>query len=335
MKISASVYSNKEKKLIDLVKELDRIHVDFLHIDCNNDINVFNDIKDIREISNTPIDLHIISKTPEKFYPLIEKYNIELVTLQHEELNGNFTPPLHLNCLWGISIVNNTPVSVFEDYKGWCSFILLMTTTPGKSGGSFAEITYDRIQDFNDTFPSKAIHIDGGVNDEVASNLRKLGVNCCVSGSYLVKSNKLGEALLKLRSKLTNLNYSVKDFMLKPSQLPIIYDKELGFELILKVINKYKLGYLIVLDKENDLKGIITDGDIRDELLKHIDDLNNINVNNLINRNPKTIFDNQKISSAFDTIANHHRQIMFLPVINKKNKFKGIISITQLIKGNL
>ena len=39
MKISASIYSNTEKDLTSLIKELDAHRVDFFHIDCNDNIN--------------------------------------------------------------------------------------------------------------------------------------------------------------------------------------------------------------------------------------------------------------------------------------------------------
>ncbi|CAN0271179.1 unnamed protein product, partial [Chrysoparadoxa australica] len=67
MKISASLYSSKERALPDLVKALDKCHIDFFHIDCNDDLKVFDDIEAIKKISSTPIDLHIISDRPEEY----------------------------------------------------------------------------------------------------------------------------------------------------------------------------------------------------------------------------------------------------------------------------
>ena len=37
MKISASIYSNKSKTIVELVNELDRFHIDYIHIDCNDE----------------------------------------------------------------------------------------------------------------------------------------------------------------------------------------------------------------------------------------------------------------------------------------------------------
>jgi pentose-5-phosphate-3-epimerase len=222
MKISASVYSNKQKELTELVKELDSYHVDYLHVDCNDDLEVFDDIMKIRQVSNTPIDLHVISRSPEKFYNGIKNTGVEMVTFQYENLPKGYTFPSDINSSLGLAITNSTPISVFSEYNNVCSFVLFMTTKPGVSGGKFADITYERIKEFQKFFPSKSVHVDGGVNDEIAKELMKLGVSCSVSGSFLVKASQLGEALLKLKSRLNSLSYYVNDFMLKPSQLPVI-----------------------------------------------------------------------------------------------------------------
>jgi len=55
-----------------------------MHIDCNDDLSVFEDIKRIRKISKTPIDLHIISSRPEAFFDgIIEtKTNLFLFSMK-------------------------------------------------------------------------------------------------------------------------------------------------------------------------------------------------------------------------------------------------------------
>ena len=79
MKISASIYAyNNRMSLSEIVKTLDMLYIDSFHVDCNDDISVFDDINLIRSISNTPIDLHIITDNPAKYYDLIEKYKIKI-----------------------------------------------------------------------------------------------------------------------------------------------------------------------------------------------------------------------------------------------------------------
>jgi pentose-5-phosphate-3-epimerase len=61
MKISASIYSDKKtEKIQDTITNLNSSHVDMIHVDCNDDLNVFVDIEIIQNNSHIPIDLHII-----------------------------------------------------------------------------------------------------------------------------------------------------------------------------------------------------------------------------------------------------------------------------------
>jgi ribulose-phosphate 3-epimerase len=70
MKISASIYSDKKRFLKEVIHDLMDHQVDILHVDCNDDLSVFDDISQIRTWCKIPIDLHIITETPSKYYEL-------------------------------------------------------------------------------------------------------------------------------------------------------------------------------------------------------------------------------------------------------------------------
>jgi ribulose-phosphate 3-epimerase len=336
MKISASIYSNQKKSVVEVVRDLDVFHVDYLHIDSNDDLSVFDDIGSIRKNSKTPIDLHIITNTPEKYYDLIKQHNIEFVTFQHENLEMPFKYPGDLNARLGISFTSDTPIDEFAKYSDVCNFILLMTTTPGQSGGSFDKRTFDRIREFKSKYPYKRVHVDGGVNDEVSFVLRNLGVNCAVSGSYLVNSNNIPEALIQLKKNTYDGEICVKDFMIMPNELPVIVrGKELGVERILRAIGQGKMGFAFIVDEKMELRGVVTDGDMRRALLDNMADLNVIKNLELVNRSPITISADFSVSQMISKIQNHRRPILFLPVTSKEGKLVGVVSFNNLIKGEL
>ena len=137
MKISASIYSNTTKELPEIIKNLDEHQIDLFHVDCNDDIGVFNDIKVIRQYSNKPVDLHIITDDPEKYYNLIAEHQVEYVTFQYENINGKLNVPESISAKLGLAITSETDISVFDAYNDQFSFILFMATTPGKSAGVF------------------------------------------------------------------------------------------------------------------------------------------------------------------------------------------------------
>ena len=271
MKISASLYSSNERPLEELVRELDDCHIDFFHIDCNDDPSVFVDISGIKEISKTPIDLHIISENPDQYNELIRKHQVEYVTFQFENLPVGYKFGDLSESKIGLAVTSDTPVDVFEQYKDQCDFILIMTTVPGQSGGSFRKDNFGKIRKFRNRYPGKSIHVDGGVNDETGFILRMLGVQSVVSGSYLVNHKSLGMALLHLRSSVIHSDFEVKDFMIELEDAPVATSNA-TVQQIFKKIEESKLGFTILKNEDGTLHGISSNADMRRGLLKHLND---------------------------------------------------------------
>jgi ribulose-phosphate 3-epimerase len=333
MKISASIYSSKEKSLPDLVKELDDYIVDYLHVDCNDDLSVFDDIKKIRDLSKTPIDLHIISADPEKFFQKIIENQVELVTFQFENLKTELKIPKEMKSKLGLAIVSETDINVFDKYKDQFDFILFMTTTPGKSGGTFNKENFKKIREFHSKYPSKKVHVDGGVTADISFVLRNMGVYSVVSGSYLVNSLLIGNALHNLRSNYyVPSGMHVRDVMMGKEEIPVISESA-SFAEVLKSIDQYNFGFTNVADASGKLKGLISNADVRKGLIKRIADLNKVEVNDIINRNPIRAYDDFTITEMIEFIKNTKQNILYLPVVDRNDNLTGAMTFTNLIKG--
>ncbi len=334
MKISASIYSGKNKSMKDLVEELDDFVVDYFHIDCNDDVSVFEDIKSIRKQSKTPIDLHIISSEPEKFLPYIKENNIELVTFQYENLKKKLEVPKDIKSRLGLAIVSETGIGAFERYSDRFDFILFMTTTPGKSGGTFNKENFKKIREFRKKFPEKKIHVDGGVNADISFVLRNMGVFAVVSGSYLVNASGIGNAMHNLRSQYyVPSGMHVSDVMMTRDEIPVLHENGSAFGEVLKSIDDYNLGFTTVVDDAGRLSGIISNADVRKGLMKRISDLNSVRVQDIVNRNPIRVYDDLTITDMIEFIKNTKQSILYLPVVDRKNNLTGAITFTNLIKG--
>ena len=333
MKISASIYSNKDIPLRELVNELDSVKIDMLHIDFNDEkteiYKIENDIKEIRKISLTPIDLHIISKTPSKYNDFIKKNKIEFVTYQLENINEEFTIREINQTSFGLAITSNTDFKLFKNYEKFCDFILLMTTTPGESGGSFNHINFKKIRDFKSLFPNKKVYVDGGVNDEIAFILRILGVSSVVSGSFLVKNN-IPKSLLKLRSSIINSKLKVKEFMISKDESPIVTVSSSIIETLVE-IEEYNFGFTLVESENKKFIGIVSMADIRKYIINNQDINLKENIKNVINKNPIVIYDDDDINKMLETTQNREFLISFIPVLNKKNKIVGCVTFFNLI----
>jgi len=333
MKISASIYSSKDKDLVSLVQELDAHRVNYFHIDCNDDLSVFDDIKTIREISKTPIDLHLISSEPEKYFPLIIEHNIENVTFQFEKIGKEFRVPETIKSNLGLSIVSETNIEMFEKFNGRFSFILFMTTTPGESGGKFNKQNLKKISLFRNKYPGKKIHVDGGVNEELSFILRNMGVNVVVIGSYLFKNDFIGSALLQLKSDDIEGHYRVKDFMIDSDEIPVLKSDSVTFYDVLKSIEDYKMGFTMLADDAGIMQGIITNADVRKSLLRNYKNTGDINVNDMINRKPAFVYDYETVSEMLAYIKSLDFPVLFVPVLDEHKKIVGTVKFNNLIKG--
>ncbi len=94
MKISASIYSDKQRPLELVIQDLVGHQIDLLHVDCNDSLEVFKDIENIRTWCNTPIDLHIITNDPEKFFPYLKKAPCRIHHFSIRGFNGTSKYPI-------------------------------------------------------------------------------------------------------------------------------------------------------------------------------------------------------------------------------------------------
>ncbi len=334
MKISASIYSDKNRDLQSTIDDLTSHEVDVLHVDCNDDLSVFEDIKNIRKWTDTPIDLHIITDRPDAYTEHLREVPVEYVTFQYEQLPKGFKLPQDIPGKRGIAVTTPTSVKVFEEHKN-CDFILIMATVPGQSGGTFDAFNFSKIRQFKSLYPDKAIHVDGGVNGEVSFILRNMGVRCSVSGSYLFKAPSIGHALMDLTNRDHDSHFLVRDFMLPLSEAPVVYEENLSMANILKTIEAGDIGFCLVSNQQNDLVGLISNADLRKGMLRHLNDFNKLKPEELINKNPIVINEMMTVEEMMKKIKSIPFPLMYVPVVNEQKAAKGIVTFMNLIKGEL
>ncbi len=333
MKISASVYSDKSRSLAEVIQDLDAHQVDLYHVDCNDNLSVFNDIETIKKLSNIPVDLHIISEEPQKYFSYLEVAKVEFVAFQYEQLPSDFKFPKIKGTKMGLAITTPTNIDVFDKYQE-LDFILIMATIPGQSGGVFDALNFKKIRQFRKRYPQKSIHVDGGVNAEVSFILRNMGVNASVSGSYLFNEKSIGNALMNLTKRNISSHYKIEDFMVPISEAPSIDISDLNFESVLKTIEKGDVGFCMILNNKK-LEGIISNADVRKTLLKNINDLSQMKMEDMINRNPLTCNKSKTVIDLLESIKHANFTVMYLPIVDENNNAEGMLTFTNLIKGEL
>ena len=337
MKISASIYSDAARPLQAVIADLVAHQVDLLHIDCNDDLRVFDDIKKIREWCSLPLDLHIITPDPSKFYPYLLENPVEYLTFQVEDLNTELQIPAAITGKKGLALITPTPISAFEPFEHF-DFILIMATIPGQSGGVFDRLNFEKIRSFRKRYPNKSIHVDGGVNPEVSFILRQMGVSTAVSGSYLFKEASVGNALMNLTKRSIGSSFKVADFMTPLHETPKFSIENLDLKNVLQTVEEGQMGVAMAVDAHNAFIGLVSSADIRKALLKNLhngSDLNFIDPNSMINRQPICIHEDASVVELLQLIKNSPFAVLYLPVIDAAKQLKGIVQFSNLIKAEI
>jgi arabinose-5-phosphate isomerase len=118
----------------------------------------------------------------------------------------------------------------------------------------------------------------------------------------------------------------VKNLMHRGNELPLVKldDK---IRAVLAIIDKKHFGVALVVDDSNQIKGIITDGDLRRLMLKEID-FSNANAAQVMTQNPLSIKENQLAVEALKILEDN--LITSLVVINGNNQVTGLIHLHDL-----
>lgn len=128
-----------------------------------------------------------------------------------------------------------------------------------------------------------------------------------------------------------NLLYTVADIMHKKENVPFIYEHSSLREAII-AMTQNPLGAVCVLDTSHQqLKGLITDGDIRRLLVKQ-DDIKNLWVKDAMVSNPFTINPDCLIGQALQVMEDRpaNKQLSVLPVVDNQNQYVGLIRLHDI-----
>ena len=115
--------------------------------------------------------------------------------------------------------------------------------------------------------------------------------------------------------------------VLGSEEIPIVYEDAGLTEVILEISGK-RMGATAVSDKDGNLKGIITDGDLRRMLQKTLD-IQLLRAKDIMTVNPKSISTHEFAIRALNMMKNHNITQL---VAMEGNKIAGFVHIHELMK---
>ena len=185
----------------------------------------------------------------------------------------------------------------------------------GKNSDFVINAFVDKEADPNNLAPTTSTTVQLALGDALAVALIEMKKFTATDFAKFHPGGALGKKLLLRVQDILDENN-------KPAVSTFSTIKEVIFE-----ISNKRLGVTAVLEK-NEIKGIITDGDIR-RMLEKSTDLSSITAKDIMTVNPKSIEINSKVEDALNIMESF--QITQLVVTNN-NIYAGIIHLHDILK---
>lgn len=123
------------------------------------------------------------------------------------------------------------------------------------------------------------------------------------------------------------MKVKVSEVMLSGEAIPKVTQTELSKNTI-QVLNKKNMGAVLVVDAENKLLGIVTDGDVR-RCIADICNLDTLKAGDIMTANPVSIDKNMLAADALSIMQRH--EITTLPIVDDGNLLLGILHLHNLL----
>ena len=105
--------------------------------------------------------------------------------------------------------------------------------------------------------------------------------------------------------------------------------REAGIRPVILAMSKGRLGAVAIVDGEERLEGIITDGDLR-RMMEKYDDVDGLTAKDVMSKSPKTISEDELAYNAYRMMEQN--SITQLVVVDKDRHYKGMVHIHDILR---
>lgn len=196
-KISVSVMCSDLMNLERDFRELERLGVDYLHVDVTDAHFVPNltfgvdFIRAMHGVTALPLDIHMMVEEPGPLLDAMDLRSGDLVSLhveQGERLHGLARALRARGVRFGVVLNPEVPVASLEPYLDEIEWVTLMLVHPGFAGAKLIDGILDKVAEarrYLDAkgYPNVEISVDGSVSCERAAYMRRLGASIFVGGT--------------------------------------------------------------------------------------------------------------------------------------------------------
>lgn len=202
-------FGNLEKD----VQMLNRSQADWIHLDVMDGVFVPNIsfgmpvIKRVRQLSEKPLDVHLMIVQPERYIHTFKEVGADLLTVHWEastHLHRTICQIKEEGMLASVALNPHTPVAGLEDIINDVNLVLIMSVNPGFGGQKFIKRALHKISELREMIErnnSEAlIEVDGGVCQDNIADIVSAGADAVVAGNAVFKAEDPEIAIQNLKN---------------------------------------------------------------------------------------------------------------------------------------
>ena len=194
------------------VEMLNNSEADWLHLDVMDGVFVpnisfgFPIMNLLQDITNKPLDVHLMIVQPEKFVDEVAAMGAYMMNVHYEactHLHRVVQAIKAKGMKAGVTLNPHTPVALLDDIIEELDVVLLMSVNPGFGGQKFINNTLSKVDNLKNLIIQKnietLIQVDGGVDLETGKLLVDAGADVLVAGSFVFSSENPKERIHQLK----------------------------------------------------------------------------------------------------------------------------------------
>lgn len=193
---------------------IELLHIDIMDGSFVPNITLGTDfVRQVKKATDIPLDIHMMTETPEKFFDLLAFGEGDYVSV-HYESTRHLQRALSMIRARGaralVALNPATPVEAVTDLLDDLDGLLIMSVNPGFAGQKVIPHSFEKIRRAREFLDANGrqdaeIEVDGNVSLDNAVRMRDAGANIFVLGtSGIFKGDDLGKNIDAFREGMRN-----------------------------------------------------------------------------------------------------------------------------------
>jgi len=210
--LSPSILSADFTCLSKDIEKVEKAGADMLHIDVMDGQFVPNIsiglpvVKSISEITDLPLDVHLMIINPENYVKDFIDAGAHYLTVHVEtcyHLNKIVKNIEELGAKPSVALNPSTSLKDIEYIIDYLDMVLIMTVNPGFGGQKYIKEMTNKIKDLKEMILKRnldcKIQVDGGINKDNIREVIEAGADIIVAGSAIFNTENIGETVIKFK----------------------------------------------------------------------------------------------------------------------------------------